>query len=72
MGRVIAPRRMANRGNRISNTDTHHLQLDHIFASRGVDRRGTTKAMHGVDEWGSGDHCRIIINVDASPETSGA
>lgn len=51
--------------------ETAQLQLDHVFASRGLDRRVTTKAMNGVDEWGSSDHCRIIINVDGPPETSG-
>ncbi len=40
-------------------------QLDHVFASRGFHRGVRAKAPNGVDEWGSSDHCRILIEVDA-------
>ena len=44
---------------------TAHVQIDHVFASRGLHRHVHTKAMNSVDEWGSSDHCRIIIDIDA-------
>ena len=50
---------------------TAQLQLDHVFASRGLDKSVTTQAMNGENEWGSSDHCRIIITVDSSSQTSG-
>ena len=40
-----------------------HVQLDHVFASRGFHESVRTKALNGVDEWGSSDHCRIVIEV---------
>ena len=42
---------------------TAQNQLDYIFASRGFHRSVTVRAMNGVDEWGSSDHCRIWIEV---------
>ncbi|MDE0697163.1 MAG: hypothetical protein OXH76_15180 [Boseongicola sp.] len=39
-------------------------QLDYVFASRGFHERVTTQALNGIDEWGSSDHCRILIEVD--------
>ncbi len=42
---------------------TARLQLDHVFASRGFHESIRTSAMNGVDEWGSSDHCRILIEV---------
>ena len=43
---------------------TAHIQLDHVFASHGLHEAGTTRAMNEIDEWGSSDHCRIIIDVE--------
>jgi len=42
---------------------TAHVQVDHVFASRGFHNSVRTRAMNGVDEWGSSDHCRILIEV---------
>ena len=42
---------------------TAHVQVDHVFASRGLDQSVSVKALNGVDEWGSGDHCRVLIEV---------
>ena len=46
-----------------SSPETARLQLDHVFASRGFHESIRTRAMNGVDEWGSSDHCRILIEV---------
>ena len=40
-------------------------QLDYVFASWGFHHGVRTRAMNKVDEWGSSDHCRILIEVDA-------
>lgn len=42
---------------------TAQNQLDYVFASRGFHEGVTVRAMNGVDEWGSSDHCRIRIEV---------
>ncbi len=39
------------------------VQLDHVFASRGFHEDVSVRAMNGVDEWGSSDHCRVLIDV---------
>ena len=41
-------------------------QLDYVLASRGFHESIATRAMNSVGEWGSSDHCRILIEV--SPE----
>ena len=46
-----------------SSPETARLQLDHVFASRGFHESVRTRAMNGVDEWGSSDHCRILMEV---------
>ena len=38
-------------------------QLDYVFASRGFHESVRTRALNKVDEWGSSDHCRIVIEV---------
>ena len=38
-------------------------QLDYVFASRGFHESITVRAMNGVDEWGTSDHCRLLIEV---------
>ncbi|MYK30341.1 MAG: endonuclease/exonuclease/phosphatase family protein [Boseongicola sp. SB0670_bin_30] len=38
-------------------------QFDYVFASRGFHEEVTTRALNGIDEWGSSDHCRILIEV---------
>lgn len=40
-------------------------QLDYVFASRGFHESVSTRALNGVDEWGSSDHCRLLIDVGA-------
>ena len=42
---------------------TAHVQMDHVFASRGFHESVRTRALNGVEEWGSSDHCRILIEV---------
>ncbi|MYC33905.1 MAG: endonuclease/exonuclease/phosphatase family protein [Chloroflexi bacterium] len=42
---------------------TAENQLDYVFASRGFHNSVRTRAVNGVDEWGSSDHCRILIEV---------
>lgn len=44
--------------------ETARLQLDHVFASRGFHESIRTHAMNGVDEWGSSDHCHILIEIE--------
>lgn len=39
-------------------------QLDYVFASRGFHESIRTCALNGIDEWGSSDHCRILIEID--------
>ena len=39
-------------------------QLDYVFASRGFHLGVRSQALNGVNEWGSSDHCRILIEVD--------
>ncbi len=51
--------------------ETAELQLDHVFASRALTKNVTTRAMNLVEEWGSSDHCRIIINVETTPIGNG-
>ena len=38
-------------------------QFDYVFASRGFHRRLKVRAMNGVEEWGSSDHCRLLIEI---------
>ena len=38
-------------------------QLDYVFASRGFHENVTVRALNEVDEWGSSDHCRVLIKV---------
>jgi len=38
-------------------------QLDYVFASRGFHHSVRTRALNDPDEWGSSDHCRILIEV---------
>ncbi len=38
-------------------------QLDFAFASRGFHEGITVRAMNEVKEWGSSDHCRLLIEI---------
>ena len=38
-------------------------QLDYVFASRGFHEKITVRALNEVDEWGSSDHCRLLIEI---------
>lgn len=40
-----------------------NVQLDHVFASRGFHKSVKVRALNEVDEWGSSDHCRVVIDV---------
>ena len=39
------------------------VQLDYAFASRGFHEQVKVCALNAVDEWGSSDHCRLLIEV---------
>ena len=39
-------------------------QLDYVFASRGFHKGIRTRALNDPVEWGSSDHCRIMIEID--------
>ena len=39
------------------------VQLDYAFASRGFHEQMRVRALNAVDEWGSSDHCRLLIEV---------
>ena len=43
--------------------ETARLQLDRMFASRGFHQSVRAWALNKVDQWGSSDHCRILIEV---------
>lgn len=45
---------------------TAAIQLDHVFVSRGFHNDVAVHAMNDIDEWGSSDHCRIVIDVAAA------
>ncbi len=38
-------------------------QLDYAIASRGFHESVTVRAMNSVEEWGTSDHCRLLIEV---------
>ena len=38
-------------------------QLDYAFASRGFHKRVKVRALNEGDEWGSSDHCRLLMEV---------
>ena len=40
-----------------------NVQLDHVFASRGFHEGLSVRALNEVEEWGSSDHCRVVIDV---------
>lgn len=40
-----------------------YVQLDHVFASRGLHDDVRARALNEVTEWGPSDHCRICIDV---------
>ena len=39
-------------------------QLDYAFASCGFHKSVKVRALNEVDNWGSSDHCRLLIEVD--------
>ncbi|MYE05653.1 MAG: endonuclease/exonuclease/phosphatase family protein [Chloroflexi bacterium] len=43
---------------------TAEHQLDYVFASRGLHESVSVRALNAVEDWGSSDHCRIVIDVD--------
>lgn len=38
-------------------------QLDYVFASKGFHQSVSTRALNSPEEWGSSDHCRILIDI---------
>ena len=43
--------------------ETARIQLDYVFASHGFHENIRVHALNGVEEWGSSDHCRLLIEV---------
>lgn len=43
--------------------ETAANQLDYVFASRGLHKQVTAKALNEPEEWGPSDHCRIEIEI---------
>ena len=41
----------------------NNIQLDYVFASRGFHESVNVRALNEVDEWGSSDHCRVVIEI---------
>lgn len=39
-------------------------QLDYVFASHGLHNTVKVRALNEVEEWGSSDHCRLLIEMD--------
>ena len=46
------------------NREEANRQFDYAVASHGFHERARVRALNGVDEWGSSDHCRLVIEVD--------
>lgn len=44
-------------------------QLDYAFASRGFHENVSVRAMNEIGEWGSSDHCRLLIDVKCDGES---
>ena len=44
-------------------------QLDYAFASRGFHEKVSVRAMNEIEEWGSSDHCRLLIDVKCDGES---
>ena len=44
-------------------------QLDYAFASRGFHEKVSVRAMNGIEEWGTSDHCRLLIEVKGHSES---
>ena len=43
--------------------ETARIQLDYAFASCGFHKGINVSALNDVDEWGSSDHCRLLIEI---------
>ena len=43
--------------------ETAEMQLDYAFASQGFNESISVRAMNGLHEWGSSDHCRLLIEI---------
>ena len=46
-----------------SSPQNAYIQLDHAFASKVFHEDITTRALNCVCQWGSSDHCRIVMGV---------
>ena len=49
---------------RVKSPENAVHQLDYVFASRGFHHSVRTRALNNLGEWGSSDHCRILIEID--------
>ena len=45
-------------------------QLDYVFASRGFHRQISVRALNSADDWGSSDHCRLMIEISTGGRPS--
>ena len=48
--------------------ETARDQLDYAFASRGFHETVSVRAMNEIGEWGSSDHCRLMIEVTTNAD----
>ena len=46
-----------------SSPQNAYIQIDHVFASRGFHEGIQTRALNCVCQWGSSDHCRLVMEV---------
>ena len=70
----LGPRSTPDGAGRVMRTPTYRpvqqqpesaqWQLDHVFASRGFHEQVKVRALNSPEEWGTSDHCRIVIDVD--------
>ncbi|MCY3809176.1 MAG: hypothetical protein OXG58_07125 [Gemmatimonadetes bacterium] len=47
--------------------ETANKQVDYVFASKGFHKAVSVRTLNGVDEWGSSDHCRLLIEISNGP-----
>lgn len=57
---------------RPSDPTSAQRQLDFVFASRVLTSRMTVRALNSKPDWGTGDHCRISIELAACQGAGGA
>ena len=48
------------------NPKTARNQLDYVFASRGFHESIRVRALNSFEEWATSDHCRLLVEIDAT------